>query len=343
MQAPEAAIAQMRGFIYGNWQTCVTYAFAELGLADVLGEREMPIADLAAQAGTDGSSLYGFLRCCAQLKFVRIDPLTKMVSLTAFGAFLRDDHPYSQRAAARLNGAFYRYEPWGKIVDVLRAGSGADVSQTHRSGSLDFLRDKPEMLEVFQRAMTDLSVTENEAIARAYPFNGFRHVVDVGGGRGAFISAVLRLNPGMRGTLFDLAETLALFDPADSAVADRLQLQDGDFFRRIPDAGDVYTLKNVLHNWPEDRVREILRNVRAAISGDANKRVLVIEHLMGDDDNTPNIAPWMDLNFFILVGGRDRTLAEYEALFGQCGLAIAQLIPTSTGRTIMELAATSAA
>jgi hypothetical protein len=110
----------------------------------------------------------------------------------------------------------------------------------------------------------------------------------------------------------------------------------------VPADGDVYTLKNVLHNWPEDRARQIMQRVRDALcaNGDtARKRVLVIEHLMGDGaENVQSIVPWMDLNFFILVGGRDRTLEEYGALFEAAGFSIARTLPTATGRTIIELA-----
>lgn len=336
------AIQRMRGLIYGNWQTCVTCAFAELGIADLLHGVAMSVAEIAHKTGTDADSLYRFLRCCVQLQFVRVDAATRTFSLTPFGALLCSDHPLGQRDAARLNGASFRYQPWGRLVDILRVGSGADFSETHDEGSLDFLKDKPELLGVFQRAMSNLSATEDDGIARAYEFGRFRHVVDVGGGHGNFVKAVLRSHPCLRGTLFDLKACLDSIENVSNGVDDRLTRVAGDFFVSVPADGDVYTLKNVLHNWPEDRVDQILRTVRAAICADGNsahKRVLVVEHLMVEDgESAPSVAPWLDLNFFILVGGRDRTRAEYESLFERAGFSIARLLPTATGRTIIELA-----
>jgi hypothetical protein len=336
------AVRRMRGLIYGNWQTCITFAFAELAVADLLEGGALTVAELASATGTHPRSLQRFLRCCAQLGFVQQAAEDGEVALTAFGALLSSDHPLGQRDAARLNGAFYRYEPWGRLVDILRSGSGACFSPTHAEGSLDFLQDKPDMLAVFQRAMNNLSVDEDDLLAGAYDFNRFRHVVDVGGGHGNFLRAILRTSPDLRGTLFDLKASLATADGDAHAPADRLQRVAGDFFASVPADGDVYTLKNVLHNWPEERVRQILGTVRAAIGADgdpAGKRVLVIEHVMDERADAPGIAPWIDLNFFILVGGEDRTLRAYRALFEQCGFVVERVLPTPTGRTIIELSA----
>ena len=340
-QDHKASIGRMRGFIYGNWQTCITYAFAELDIADRLQAGTKSLDLLSAEVKVESRTLFRFLRCCAQLRFIEIDALTKDITLTEFGRYLLRDHPYSQRDAALLNGVFYRYEPWGKIIEVLKSGSGEGFSETHRSGSLDFLKDKPELLEVFQRAMTNLSVTENEQIAKAYDFGRFRHIIDIGGGHGSFLMAVLEANPGMRGSIFDLEETLATVDLPETSVSSRIELRGGDFFKSLPFDGDVYTMKNVLHNWPEEKVRQIMKNMYLAIKSSddpSQKRVLVIEHLMNDDPAEESITPWMDMNFFILVGGQDRTLKEYSELFYDCGFSISSIISTKTGRSIIELA-----
>jgi hypothetical protein len=190
-------------------------------------------------------------------------------------------------------------------MDILRAASGADFSETHREGSLDFLKDKPGLLAVFQRAMSNLSSTEDEDIARTYVFGSFRHVVDIGGGHGNFVKAILRNHPGLRGTLYDLKASLDSIGHGADDADDRLDRVAGDFFVSVPADGDVYTLKNVLHNWAKDRVEQIMRTVRDAVCADGDverKRLLVIEHLMVEDgENAQSVAPWMDLNFFILV------------------------------------------
>jgi hypothetical protein len=324
---PRELASRMFKLIYGNWQTCATYAFAELGIADLLHREPMTVEQLAGETGTDARALKRFLRCAATLGLICSEDGRYV--LTPFGGLLRSDHPFSHRAAARLNGAPYRYQPWGRLIDVLTAGSGAGISPAFESGSLDYLADKPELREVFHRAMTDLSAAENEPVARAYDFTGAAHVVDIGGGEGTFLRAVLEANPRLRGTLFDLEPA-----PGDS-LGGRLERRAGDFFQEVPPDGDVYMMKNVIHNWPEDRALRLLRNVRAAMT--AEKRLLVIEHLIPKGDGF-SVAKWLDLNFMILVGGAERTLAEYRGLAEQADFELARDFPTPTGRHILELA-----
>lgn len=322
--------ARLFKLIYGNWQTCVTYAFAELGIADLLHEGPRTVEQLARETGTDATALKRFLRCAATLGFIHSGGANQgdSYALTPFGGLLRSDHPFSHRAAARLNGAPYRYQPWGHLIDVLKTGSGAGISPTYESGSLDYLADKPELREVFHRAMTDLSAAENEPVARAYDFTGFSHVVDVGGGEGTFLRAVLRAHPHLRGTLFDL-------EPGDGDdLGGRLERRAGDFFREAPPEGDVYLMKNVIHNWPEDRAVQLLRNVRAALA--PARRLLIIENLIPEGDGF-SVAKWLDLNFMVLVGGAERTLEAYRELARRADLELAQALPTPAGRHILEL------
>jgi hypothetical protein len=336
-------IARMRRLIYGNWQTCVTFAFAELGLADLLREGSRTAAALAAATGTNVAALRRYLRCCQELEFVQLERGTDRVSLTPFGQLLRSDHALSQRAAARLNGASYRYEPWGKLVAVLTEGTSSNHSPTREHGSLAYLADRPEELAVFQQAMSDLSVTENAVLAKSYDFGRFGHIIDVGGGHGSFLKAILKEHPNTRGTLFDLEDVLrgVNWPTQDPEVGNRLKLCPGDFFESLPADGDIYLLKNVVHNWPEEKLVRLLESLRAAMgtsTSDDPKRALIIEFLIPDEDER-GIAHWIDLNSFVLVGGADRTAAEYEALAQRCGFKISGLIPTATNRVIIELAA----
>jgi len=337
-------VRELRRLIYGNWQTCVTYAFAELGLADVLGDSSKSVAELAQATGTNGDALIRFLRCCGQIGFVRIDTDSGKFFLTPFGKLLGSEHPLSQRDAARLNGADYRYQPWGHLVEILKSGSCDGYSPTVPNGSLEYLADKPEKLGVFQRAMTNLSVTEDEAIAGAFDFSPFQHLIDVGCGHGTFMTAALQANPKLHGTMFDLPEVFAQLGELPAEYADRLTRIPGDFFKKIPDHGDVYTLKNVVHNWPEDKVLQILAKVREAMcaSGDpARKRLLIVEYLI-PEGNEESVVKWIDLNFLVLVDGADRTRGQYIDLAARAGFAVQQFIPTTTGRHILELSVISA-
>ena len=335
-------LRQLRGLIYGNWNTCVTCAFAELNLADLLAGGERTVDGLAQATDTDAGALKRFLRCAAGLGLMAWRPKTQTYRLTPLGELLTSDHPHSQRAAAQLNGADYRYQPWGRLVDILRQGSSRGISPTVELGSLDYLADHPAQLAVFHRAMTDLSTTDNAALARAYDFSRFSHVMDVGGGEGTLLKSILRDHPTVTGTLFDLAATLPAWTGAgDDArdLAGRLHLHAGDFFQSVPAGADCYVLKNVIHNWPEDRALRLLENVRAALLASPQgvaKRLLIIEYLL---DDGPSVAAWLDLNFLVLVDGRERTLEEYRDLGARAGLTLLQAIPTPIGRHVLEFAA----
>jgi SAM-dependent methyltransferase len=331
-------VAQLVRYIYGNWQTCVVHAFAELGVADVIGDAAKTVDQIAESTGTDPERLLRFLRCAAGLELVAGDG-DGGYALSPMGRLLLSDHPYSHRAAARLNGAPYRYQPWGRLVELLRFGDGAALSPTYRDGSLAFLDDHPQWAEVFHRAMTDLSAVEDDATVAAYDFGRFRRVVDVGCGRGTFLKRILRAHTHLRGVMFDLESALGEREPDEDDLEGRLEARPGDFFDAVPAGGDLYVLKNVIHNWPVDKEERLLRNVRTAMAtpgeGAAQRRLLVIEHVIRPGD-AHDVARWLDLNFMILVDGRERTLAEYRDLAGATGFEVVRVIPTPGGRQIME-------
>jgi len=339
--SPELAaqIRRLREFIYGNWQTSVTCAFAELNLADLLAAGECSVAELAQATATNADALARFLRCAAGLALVVWRPKTQRYALAPLGELLTTHHPHSQRAAAQLNGADYRYMPWGRLVEILRQGNSAGLSPTFASGSLDYLAERPAQLEVFHRAMTDLSTADNRALAQAFDFGPFARILDIGCGQGTLLLAILREHPHLSGTLFDLETALP---PMTEALAQefghRLRSRPGDFFQEVPAGADLYIMKNVIHNWPEARALQLLHNVRRALTSEPgpHKRLLIIEYLLAEG---PSLAAWLDLNFMVLVDGRERTLDEYRALGERAGLRLVQNLPTATGRQILEFAA----
>ena len=145
--------------------------------------------------------------------------------------------------------------------------------------------------------------------------------------------------------MFDLEQALSTEEPADDVLlVGRLNRRAGDFFEEVPADGDVYMMKNIIHNWPEDKALQLLRNVRTAMASTVasplppeEKRLLIIEYLIpeGDDDS---IAKWLDLNFMILIDGAEQTLEEYRTLARQAGFVVTRTIPTPVGRHIIELA-----
>lgn len=322
-------------FIYGNWPTCIVYTFAELAIADLLYEKPVNLYEISNTTQTDPAMLKRFLKCAANIGLIRT--AENLYYVTPMGELLRSDHPQSRRAAARLNGAAYRYQPWGHLVDILRQGDSSSFSPCCENGTLDYLSDKPALLKVFHDAMSKISDEENLPIVASYDFSQFNSVVDIGCGQGGFLKTILSENQDIRGIMFDLEPTLAAIVDNDE---DRLDRISGDFFSDTIPGADLYILKNVIHNWSEEKALMILKNIYSSMvsAGDAGvgKRLLIIENTIKHGDDY-NVANWMDLNFMILVNGAERTLEDYHAFVKKAGFVIVKVIPTPVGRDIIEL------
>lgn len=329
-----AEVMRMYQFIYGNWLTMITYVYAELDVARLLRESPKTVAELADATRTDPRSLARFLRCAGALGFHAADASTGRLALTGFGSLLCADSPVSLRAAARLNGAPYRYQPWGRLLEYVRTGTGRGLSPTWEEGSLAYLKDKPELLEVFEEAMTDLSrtaygnVDENRVIAESFDFARFRSVLDIGCGNGSLVEAILLAHAGLRGALFDLDDVLesVALPSAGHPNVGRVEKIPGDYGRAVPAGFDAYITKNVIHNLPEHKCRTLLRNVRRAMrtggAGAHGRRLVMFELMMPDAGEGDLLTKLVDLNMSLLLDGSDRTAEDYASLLGECGFEL---------------------
>jgi SAM-dependent methyltransferase len=329
----KANIMQMYQYIYGNWITMITYVYAELDIAHLLHESPKLIEEIAALTQTEVSALERLLRCAGALGFHRTDPDTGKLMLTDFGFLLCSESPFCLRAAARLNGAPYRYQPWGHLLEYVKSGTGKGLSPTWEKGSLEYLKDKPELLEVFEEAMTNLSqstyhnINENKVIAESFDFSRFNQVLDIGCGNGALLEAILLANRKLQGALFDLENVLEniKLPVADHPNANRVDKVPGDFYQSIPSGYDAYIMKNVIHNHPEHRCKKILNNIRRAIlEGDnpKDKRLLMFEIVIPDASEKNMISKLIDMNLNLLVDGSDRTYGDYDTLLNEAGFEL---------------------
>jgi hypothetical protein len=199
----------------------------------------------------------------------------------------------------------------------------------------EWLDDEPEFAAVFNEGTTSASETEIEPVLAAYDFSDFGTIVDVGGGHGRLLAAILRKTPQARGILFD-AESVVAGAPAvlDAAgVADRTAVVGGSFFESVPSGGDAYVLKHIVHDWDESKVLEILRNVRDAMA--ANTKLLVIETVIPDDDRE-HLSKLLDLEMLVAGTGKERTAAEYTRLLNRAGFRNTRVIPTIGPASVVE-------
>jgi SAM-dependent methyltransferase len=202
----------------------------------------------------------------------------------------------------------------------------------------DALAARPDRGAAFHASMTARSQQETAEIVRAYDFSTFKHVVDVGGGRGLLLSAILKTHPQVHGTLFDRPEALAEVPVALAAagVVSRCALAPGDFFSGVPADGDLYVLSRVLHDWDDDAAIRILRSCRRAMSDTGT--LLIAEAVLPERARDNPAAIRMDLHMLTLLTGKERTLGEFEQILRQGGFHLKRVVPIEgqAGVTLLE-------
>ena len=329
---PGAVIAQMA---LAFRQTQTIYAAAALGLADLLAAGSRGADDLAAATGAHAPSLRRLLRALASFGVVAEEPDGRF-ALTVEGACLRADAPGSLRATVLLSGSS-SYRTWGELPHSVRTGESA----FQRAWGLypwDFYARHPERAALFDAAMAGLSTRETGAIVAAYDFGAFETIVDVGGGTGTLLQAILGANPGLRGVLFDRPQVVAGLGANLAPFDERCRVVGGDFFVDVVPGGDAYILKHILHNWDDDRATALLARWRGALGPGA--RLLVIEGVLPERAAvTPAHQEALLADLWMLAtygGARERTEAEFRALFAAAGFRLTGVVPTGSNPSIIE-------
>jgi hypothetical protein len=304
-----------------------------LGVPDLLADGGRSSAELAEAVGADEDALYRLLRAVAAAGVLREEE-GRRFSLTELGGPLRSDAPDSVAGFVAMSCRPARWAAWGELLQSIRTGENA-FRAVHGTDVWAHRAAHREEGEIFDRAMVDLTRRDNEAFLAAYDFGRFDVVVDVGGGRGALLIALLRSHPAMEAVLFDQPHVVELAGRmlADAGVADRCSVVAGSFFDAIPEGGDAYVLKSVIHDWEDDESRAILRTCRAAMAGDA--ALILLERDLGPANAAP-LAKLSDLNMLVAPGGRERTVDEYARLFDDSGLELVGTTPTESGHLVIE-------
>jgi O-methyltransferase domain/Dimerisation domain len=319
--------------VSGFHVTQAIHAAVELDLPDLIADGERTSDDLAQASGADPATLYRLLRALASLGVLH-EAEGRRFSLTPLGQPLRSDVPGSMRGWARLVGREYVWRSWGNLANAVRSGEnsfralyGADV--------FEWRAEHPEESAIFDEAMRALTAPQMDAVLAAYDFGRFGTIVDVGGGNGTLLAALLAAHPRARGILFDQAHVVAGAEAVLGAagVADRCAIVAGSFFEKVPEGGDAYTLKSIIHDWEDEESVAILRACRAAMGPDAV--VLLIERDLGRPNENP-AAKLSDLNMLVMPGGRERSDEEYAALFELAGLRYTSTTVTATGHAVIE-------
>ena len=316
--------------VVGHRTTAAIAAAVELGIIDALADGARTPADVAASVGTHADSTGRLLRFLSTIGVV--DEADGAYALSELGAPLASDAPASLAPQALLHSDPAIWAAWGNLAHSIRTGENA-FSALHGMDVWEHRAGQPERSRSFDELMTSLTSVIAAAVAATYDFRPGTHVIDVGGGQGALIAAVLRAHPSLTGTVFDQPHVVAGSPPAD--LSGRWSAEGGSFFESVPPA-DYVLMKSVIHDWPDEESVAILRQCAAALR--PGGAVLLVEIVM-DRPGHERVAAYSDLNMLVGPGGRERTQAEYAALFAAAGLRLTRVLDTGTAHSVLEAVA----
>jgi steroid delta-isomerase-like uncharacterized protein len=330
----------LRQMIMGFRVTQLVYVAARLGIADLLADGARHAEDLAAHINVHPRTLYRLLRALGSIEILS-ETDGHLFELTPLGQSLRSETPGSLRGLALLYGDEWLYRAYGALLYSVQTGESA-FEHVHGTSFFEYLEQNAEAAAVFNDAMTAFSRQEEVAILAAYDFSRFTRIVDVGGGHGSLLAAVLDAYPNVEGVLFDQPSVVegAPSLLAKSGIAERCRLEGGDFFDQIPAGGDAYVLKRVIHDWDDEQSVRILRNCRAAMSNGA--RLLLSEGIV-PAGGEPSETKLFDINMLVSCGALERTEREYEDLLDAAGFEMTRVIPTQSPLNLIEARPKSAA
>ncbi len=324
--------AKMFGLVTGYWQSQAIGAAARLGLADELAAGAKSALEVAAARGTEPAATARLLRVLAAIGLVA-QPQPDTFRLTQLGETLRSNVPGSMRGFAIAQTTPGHWLPWGRIDEAIRTGRRATPAALG-SEIWEYYASHPEEGVSFSEAMSGMSAMVAGELARSglVPPGGV--VVDVGGAHGLVLSTLLETDQSLTGILYELPGVIASARAEIEArgLAERCELLGGDFFESVP-AGDVYVLKNILHDWDDAQCVRVLTHCRQQMR--PGGRAIIVEMVLPQGDAlTP--ARLMDLNMLVMLPGRERGEAEYSALFSAAGLRLNVVRQTHSPYSLIE-------
>jgi len=314
---------------------------ASLGLADLLAGAPRSGDDLAAATNPHAPSLRRLLRALAAFGVFREEE-DGCFALAPPGECLRDGAPGSVRPLVPMWGHEDFRRTWDDLEHCARTGETAVEHLFGHGDTFARYAADPALGAVSNAGMTAMSAMAAEAVVAAYDFAGFGTIVDVGGGQGRLLAGILRATPGARGVLLDLPSVVegAPRLLAGAGLGGRCAVVGGDVFAAVPEGGDLYLLKSVVHDWNDERCVAVHGNCRRAM-GDRPARVLLVERVFPERMEPSPVAQSHalgDLNMLVRAGGRERSEGEFGGLLEAAGLRLLRVIPTTTPASLVEAA-----
>ncbi len=305
---------------------------AQLGIPDLVEAGPKSAEELASQITADPQALYRLMRATASVGVLSEGPDGKF-SETPMSAVLRSNANPSLRALAIMGGREWHGRAWSRLEYCVRTGKQA-IEQIYGAPIFEFLKQNPAEAQIFNDAMTGLSMIDSPAVAEAYNFDGIRSIVDVGGGHGLLLATILKRNTHLKGTLYEVPHVIegAANGPL-KPVMERCTLASGDMFSSVPAGADAYIMKHIIHDWPDDLCLKILKACRKGVN--PGGRLLVVDNVI-QPGNDFSPSKFLDLQMLIFPSGCERTEKQFRLLFAAAGWQLSRIIPTAAADSVVE-------
>jgi hypothetical protein len=319
------------GLIGGFRVSQMIAVVARIRIADHLRDGPRSAGELAQVAGCDADALYRVMRALASIGVFAEDG-SNTFRLTPMGNWLRSDVPGSIRVAAEVVAEDWMWRPWGALTHSVTTGETA-FHALYGTDTWTWFGEHRGPARMFDELMDTITLADAEAIVGSFDFAPYRTIVDVAGGRGVLLAEILRRNPGARGLLFNLPEVIeSAAHTIDPDFGERLRLVPGDFFQAVPPGGDLYILKNILHDWPDGDAVKILDVCRAAMTPAAT--LMIVEHFICAPNERCS-GKVGDVQMMVRTGGRNRSISELGRLLTAAGFQQVEARPTAGGPDLL--------
>jgi hypothetical protein len=305
----------------------------KLGIADQLVGGARSASDLARATGANEDALYRVLRLLASVG------VFEEVSPRHFG-----NNPASSTMQSGIPGSVHHMALW--MADPFHLRVYADALHSVMTGQpaaektvgmpvFEYFPRDPELSATFNNAMTAFSAFVIPAALDAYDFSGIATLVDVAGGHGEVLTSTLQRYPSMRGILCDLDHVIAGAEQRIRSLGleNRCEIRSCDFFKEVPQGGDAYIMKHIIHDWDDDRAVTILRNIRKAMN--SGGRVILLESVL-QPGSAADFGKLIDVEMLMIPGGRERTESEFRTLFDRAGFNLTCIVPTQSPLSVIE-------
>jgi hypothetical protein len=330
---PEPA-RQVLQVAVGYAASAALYTAITLNVADHLASGPRDVSELARMSGANEDALFRVLRLLASLG-VFAETGSRQFALNPAAELLRKDVPGSLRGMAVFLPDPFHFRTYANLLDSVTTGKPA-VDTTVGMPVFEYLAKNPDYSKVFNDAMTALSAPVIAAALEAYDFGQIGVLVDVAGGHGEVLLSILKKHANVRGVLTDVGHVIDGAKPriAAAGLADRCQAVPCDFFQAVPEGGDAYIMKHIIHDWDDGRATTILKNIASAMGAKRGK-VILLESVIAAG-SAPDFGKFLDIEMLAMPGGRERSADEFRALFAGAGFELTRVVPTKSPLSVVE-------